>query len=38
VDLAFERYRFPGFDVPGGETAFSYLEQLCHVADAAFTR
>ncbi len=30
VDLGFEQYRFPGFDVPAGETAFSYLEQLCH--------
>ncbi len=30
VDLGFERYRFPGFEVPKGETAFSYLEQLCH--------
>ncbi|HEX8940655.1 MAG TPA: PHP domain-containing protein [Candidatus Limnocylindrales bacterium] len=30
VDLAFERYRFPGFPVPKGETAFSHLEQLCH--------
>jgi len=30
VDLEFERYRFPGFPVPGGETAFSHLEQLCH--------
>jgi error-prone DNA polymerase len=30
VDLEFERYRFPGFPVPGGETAFSYLAQLCH--------
>jgi DNA polymerase-3 subunit alpha len=26
VDLGFERYRFPGFEVPRGETAFSYLE------------
>ena len=25
VDLGFERYRFPGFPVPGGETPFSYL-------------
>ena len=24
------RYRFPGFAVPGGETAFSYLAELCH--------
>jgi error-prone DNA polymerase len=30
VDLGFERYRFPGFDVPKGETPFSYLEALCH--------
>jgi error-prone DNA polymerase len=30
VSLEFERYRFPGFAVPGGETPFSYLEQLCH--------
>ncbi|MEX1334165.1 MAG: PHP domain-containing protein [Candidatus Limnocylindrales bacterium] len=30
VSLEFERYRFPGFPVPGGETAFSHLEQLCH--------
>jgi error-prone DNA polymerase len=30
VDLEFERYRFPGFPVPGGETSFSYLEKLCH--------
>ena len=30
VDLEFERYRFPGFPVPGGETPFSYLERLCH--------
>ncbi len=30
VSLEFERYRFPGFPVPGGETAFSYLERLCH--------
>jgi error-prone DNA polymerase len=29
VDLGFERYRFPGFDVPKGETAFSYLVELC---------
>ena len=28
--LEFERYRFPGFPVPGGETPFSYLEKLCH--------
>ncbi len=30
VDLGFEAYRFPGFAVPGGETAFSYLAELCH--------
>ncbi len=30
VDLGFERYRFPGFPVPAGETAFSYLAELCH--------
>ncbi len=30
VDLEFERYRFPGFPVPGGETPFSHLEKLCH--------
>ena len=30
VSLEFERYRFPGFTVPGGETPFSYLERLCH--------
>jgi DNA polymerase III alpha subunit len=29
VDLGFEQYRFPGFAVPGGETAFSYLVELC---------
>jgi len=29
VDLGFERYRFPGFPVPAGETAFSYLVSLC---------
>ncbi len=29
VDLGFERYRFPGFPVPGGETPFSYLVELC---------
>jgi error-prone DNA polymerase len=28
--LEFERYRFPGFDVPKGETPFSHLERLCH--------
>jgi len=30
VTMEFERYRFPGFPVPGGETSFSYLERLCH--------
>jgi error-prone DNA polymerase len=30
VSLEFEQYRFPGFAVPAGETAFSYLAQLCH--------
>jgi len=30
VDLGFERYRFPGFPVPKGQTPFSYLEELCH--------
>ncbi len=35
VDLEFERYRFPGFPVPGGETPFSYLERLCHDGCAA---
>ena len=30
VDLDFERYRFPGFAVPRGETPFSHLERLCH--------
>lgn len=29
VDLAFERYRFPGFEVPRGETPFSHLSALC---------
>ncbi|HEY3522124.1 MAG TPA: PHP domain-containing protein, partial [Candidatus Limnocylindrales bacterium] len=29
VDLGFERYRFPGFEVPSGETPFSQLSQLC---------
>ena len=28
LELGFERYRFPGFTVPKGETAFSYLYQL----------
>ena len=31
VDLGFERYRFPGFAVPNGETPFSYLVELCQV-------
>lgn len=30
VELAFERYRFPGFEVPAGETPFSELSRLCH--------
>jgi error-prone DNA polymerase len=30
IDLDFDRYRFPGFPVPKTETAFSYLERLCH--------
>ena len=30
IELGFERYRFPGFSVPEGETAFSYLYQLAH--------
>jgi len=30
IDLDFERYRFPGFNVPEGETAFSYLYQIAH--------
>ncbi len=30
VDLGFEQYRFPGFEVPAGETAFSHLAELCH--------
>jgi len=29
IDLGFERYRFPGFPVPSGETPFSYLVELC---------
>ncbi len=29
VELVFERYRFPGFDVPRGETPFSHLSELC---------
>jgi error-prone DNA polymerase len=30
LDLGFERYRFPGFPVPDGETPFSYLYQRAH--------
>jgi DNA polymerase III alpha subunit len=30
LEFGFERYRFPGFSVPEGETAFSYLYQLAH--------
>ena len=30
VDLGFERYRFPGFEVPAGKTPFSHLAELCH--------
>ena len=30
LDLNFERYRFPGFPVPEGETPFSYLYQRAH--------
>ena len=29
VELGFERYRFPGFTVPKGETSFSHLSGLC---------
>jgi error-prone DNA polymerase len=29
VELGFEKYRFPGFPVPSGETPFSYLVELC---------
>ncbi|HXG40240.1 MAG TPA: PHP domain-containing protein [Candidatus Limnocylindrales bacterium] len=29
VDLGFERYRFPGFPVPPGETPFGHLARLC---------
>ncbi len=29
VALTFERYRFPGFEVPRGETPFSHLSELC---------
>jgi DNA polymerase III alpha subunit len=30
VELEFERYRFPGFPVPAGETPFSELARLCN--------
>jgi error-prone DNA polymerase len=30
LDMDFERYRFPGFTVPEGETPFSYLYKLAH--------
>jgi error-prone DNA polymerase len=30
ADLELERYRFPGFAVPKGETPFSHLQRLCH--------
>ncbi|MEO7118779.1 MAG: PHP domain-containing protein, partial [Candidatus Limnocylindrales bacterium] len=30
VELGFEKYRFPGFKVPRGETPYSHLEKLCH--------
>ncbi len=30
VELEFERYRFPGFEVPRGETPYSELVRLCH--------
>ncbi len=29
VELTFERYRFPGFTVPRGQTPFSHLSELC---------
>ncbi|HSK51690.1 MAG TPA: PHP domain-containing protein, partial [Clostridia bacterium] len=29
IDLGFEQYRFPGFEVPRGETPFSHLGELC---------
>ncbi|MEO5966041.1 MAG: PHP domain-containing protein [Candidatus Limnocylindrales bacterium] len=29
VELAFERYRFPGYPVPKGQTPFSHLSELC---------
>ncbi len=30
LQMDFERYRFPGFTVPEGETPFSYLYELAH--------
>ena len=30
MELEFERYRFPGFPVPAGETPFSELARLCN--------
>ena len=30
LEMDFERWRFPGFTVPEGETPFSYLYQLAH--------
>jgi DNA polymerase III alpha subunit len=30
LEMDFERYRFPGFTVPEGETPFSYLYQLAY--------
>jgi DNA polymerase III alpha subunit len=30
LEMDFERYRFPGFTVPEGETPFSYLYQRAH--------
>ena len=39
VDLGFERYRFPGFPVPSGETPFSHLARSARTAPApAITR
>ncbi len=35
ADLGFEDYRFPGFPVPSGETAFSYLSELCWAGSRA---
>ena len=37
VELAFERYRFPGFDVPKGETPFSHLRRCARRARGAAT-